>query len=122
MNYIIDCDQTKEIIKVTASFHLTREWKKEILFTVASRLSVSKYSRALIDTTNAISDSEESMVEALTLINYMRTLNFPPHAKIAFLHHEMTPPELYFVTLARADGFNIMCFQDDDTAIKWLQC
>lgn len=84
MAYTITSLTDLEIIEVTVEGKLDQELRKEILLTSAIELKKANYKRLLIDLVHTEFDTETPITGALTLVNYMRTLGFPPGTKMAF--------------------------------------
>lgn len=120
MAYTITSLTDLEIIEVTVEGKLDQELRKEILLTSAIELKKANYKRLLIDLVHTEFDTETPITGALTLVNYMRTLGFPPGTKMAFLYQDSETHRKFFESAAQAEGYQLRYFCSGSQAIEWL--
>ncbi|MFC1868991.1 hypothetical protein ACFL0H_12780 [Thermodesulfobacteriota bacterium] len=121
MNYALELDSKYQIIKVKVTCLLNQEVRKNILLEVASQLSVSNFSRVIIDLTESTFNPAEPMVGAIDLTNYMRNIGIQPHVKFAFIYSDAETHRKYFENVAQIDGFNLRYFKNFNEATAWLE-
>ena len=121
MNYNIELDSKNQTIKVKVTCLLNQDIRKEILLAVTSQLDMSGFSRVIIDLTESTFNPGESMVGALDLTNFMRSIGIKPHIKFAFIYSEAESHRKYFENVAQSDGFNLQYFKNFNDAEAWLK-
>ncbi len=121
MNYDIEPDSKNQIIRVKVTCLLNQDIRKEILLAVASQLVLSDFSRVIIDLTESTFSPEESMVGALDLTHFMRSIDIKPDVKFAFIYSEAESHRKYFENVAQSDGFNLKYFKNLNNALVWLK-
>jgi len=110
MNYDIELDSKNQTIKVKVTCLLNQDIRKEILLAVASQIGISVFPRVLIDLTESTFNPDESMVGAMDLTNFMRSIDIMPHVKFAFIYSEAESHRKYFENVAQYGGFNLQYF------------
>lgn len=120
MNYDLELDSKNNIVKAKVHCLLNQDIRKEILLAITSQLEISNYSKVIIDLTHSTFNPAESMVGALDLTNYMRSIGMKPHVKLAFIYSEAESHRKYFENVAQAIGFNLQYFKSFNEATAWL--
>ena len=120
MGYTVSRLAEQEIVEVTVTGALDPEIRKEILARSSDALRYAAYHRLLIDVLESEFDPDEAMSNALPLVGILRSLEFPPQARIAFLYREAEEHRKFFEQAAQSGGFNLRYFRDRGEALAWL--
>lgn len=121
MYYTFEIDKEAKLIRIRATCLLTQEIRKQILLTAANQIQIHGFSKVLIDVTESTFQPDESMINALDLVNYLRFLGIPLFARLALICVDLGEHRKYFESVAQSDGVNLRYFKDEKSGLAWLE-
>ena len=79
------------------------------------------YSRAIIDLTETEFDYHIPTTGASELTAYMKIIDIPLQAKLAFIYSEAEPHRKHYEQVCQKDGYNVRYFKNLNDALEWLK-
>jgi len=120
MKYAIERDDKEKAINVKMTGLLGPAIRKEVLSVIANEVKITNYFKVMIDVTEATFDPQEPVLNALALIDHIRSLGIEIRVKFAFIYKDAEMQRKFFANMAQSKGINIKYFTEFNAAKKWL--
>lgn len=121
MEFHIEPDPEKRMIRVRANGLLTQKVRKEILIAVAGHLKMMHFSKVIIDLTASTFQADEPMIGALELTTFLNKIGIGHNIKLAFLYRDAESHRKFFEQIAQSAGYNLRYFKSAVEAETWLE-
>ncbi len=120
MAYTLTQQDEQQFVEFSLDGKFSQDIRKKILYSTATTLRQTGYTRVLIDVVKAEFSPDEPLTGALTLITVLKALGFEPSTRMAFLYQSAGAHRKYFESMAQSEGYSIKYFYERDEALAWL--
>ena len=121
MSYTLEIDKLSEVVNVKATCALNNAIRKEILNDVAEHLKSTRYTKVIIDLTDAAFNSAEPIEGSVELAMYMSRIGITPEARLALIYADAEGHRKTFEKITQSVGYRLCYFKNVEEAYLWLE-
>ena len=120
MNFKVDLDTQKKMVKVEVDGPLDNAIRKKILSSIAAQMKSNNFNRAIVDLRRSHFNLSEPMKGSVELTMYLSDIGMSPDAKLAFIYDDAETHRKTFEKISQKIGYQLRYFKDIDDAYNWL--